>query len=154
MPKSSFLDEQLSTKPRLVGDDPSNVFHKGVLHPLCALEKADQTHRAHAIADLTPAEAAAKENEGSGRGLKTDELKNEFLRLGQIFHLRRRRPAMRSVCGVETVHHSGAFSVRQGLRRDVLALGGVQLKAPVVQAFLEDCEEGMRGLPQTIPPSR
>ena len=32
---------------------------------------------------------------------------------------------------------------RQGLRRGVLALGGVLLKAPVVQVFLKACKEGI-----------
>ena len=38
---------------------------------------------------------------------------------------------------------------RQELGRDVLALGRVQLEAPVVQAFLKACEQGLCGVVRT-----
>ena len=120
-----------------------------------------QEARPRVVADLAQADAKAKENEGGGLGLETDELSHEFLRGSSLCCTslrrqksgggRRLRFAVRSISRVELSVSPGppAGRGRQALRRDVLALVWVQLKAPVVQAFFEACEEGLRGFVRT-----
>ena len=136
-------------------DNSSQAFHQ--VHLLRAQEKAVRGHRPSAVADLAPAEAEAKEDEGSDWGQEAHDLGHESLGTRQLpLELEEAEAGGTEGCSPQgeacVVSNppscSGLGRVyrgRQGLGQDALALCEVQLKARVVRAFL-NAWEGLCGL--------
>ena len=78
---SAFFDGRLRSEPSLLSDDlddPAETIVEGGLG-FSGTEEVVREHRASVIADLAPAEAKAKEDEGGGWTLEADELGHESL---------------------------------------------------------------------------
>ena len=109
-------------------------------------EDYTRRHHARVAAELTPAKAKSKEDEGDGWRLESIFASSLRRQMSEETKAGAKHLSCRTAYTKGT--SSGSTERRQGLAPDARTLGGVQ-QDPVVQAFPEACDEGLCGFVET-----